>query len=99
MSEVHIHRPESFTWRTERVCRRCKATTDHVVQSYVWYGPIVVCCQCGAHRNDGVLRRRRKSDAAVAEHARRTWETAGDLEAFRAWLDAQVTAYIEVGTA
>lgn len=70
---LHVHRPAEYRYRGVRRCRRCRVRRRHVVTLYAYYGPIVICCHCGAYSNDGELRRARRYDARTAQLARQTW--------------------------
>ena len=86
----HINQPSSFTWAWTRRCRRCKTLTNHVVTSYIWYGPTTTCCQCGAYVNDGVLRRKRKGDTKGAAWATAVWPTLPRRTEYTRWITAAV---------
>lgn len=89
---VHVNRPAGFTWRDDRRCRRCRTVTAHLVTTFVHYGPVTICCDCGATVNDGVLRRRRKSDELTAIQARMRWAHAPGRAACQAWMLDQLRA-------
>ena len=92
---VHLNRPSMFTWAHEMRCRRCRQDTPHVVNSFVWYGPTVTCCECGASVNDGVLRRKRKDDTAGAEWAAAVWPTLPRRAEYSRWLTAAVNSQVQ----
>ena len=87
---VHLNRPSTFTWAHEMRCRRCRQDTPHVVTSYVWYGPITTCCECGAVVIDGELRRKRKSDVYAAIRAAALWPTLPRHTEWSRWLTEAV---------
>ena len=93
---VHINRPSSFTWATTQRCRRCKQHTNAVVTSYLWYGPTVTYCECGAYVNDGELRRKRKNDTAGAKWATAVWPTLPGHAEYGRWLTEAVNGQVNV---
>lgn len=92
---VHLNRPSMFTWAHEMRCRRCRQDTPHVVTSYVWYGPITTCCECGAVVIDGELRRKRKADTVGAEWATAVWPTLPRRSEYSRWLTDAVNSQVQ----
>lgn len=99
---IHINRPSSFTWHAEMKCRRCRLVVEHIITSFVWYGPITTCTNCGAYINDGHLRRKTKRDAYRAMEARNRLAVpslVGTCDDFKAWLAGQLGGLVQESTA
>lgn len=87
---VHIHAPDGFTFRGVARCRRCRVRRRQVVTIYMYYGPIIRCCHCGAYVNDGELKPPRKLDANTARLAAQTWPTLPNGDEALAWVSRQL---------
>lgn len=90
MTTAHICTPSEFTFRAIGRCRRCRARRRLIVTLFMWYGPIVRCCHCGAYVNDGYLKPPRKHDAQTAQPLRQTWPTLPNVAAAHRWLHAEL---------
>lgn len=75
MSALHVHAPSSVRYRIVGYCRRCKTEQRLIVTAFEWYGPMLDCCNCGMHVNDGELARKRITDASRAQEFAIEWET------------------------
>lgn len=73
MSAVHIHAPASVRYRIVGYCRRCKSEQHLIVTAFEWYGPMLDCCNCGMHVNDGELARKRITDLSRAQEYAIEW--------------------------
>ena len=50
---LHIHRPKTFNWRTNRHCPTCERRRWFLASHAIWYGTTLTCLGCGDTWTDG----------------------------------------------